>query len=111
MSNDQPPYHTPIYIETLRLGQLAEVTSPSSGALLDTDFMKDTERNAQQWNLDPSNIFNNEYFVKLNYDATLVLQSPTEESERAFICLQGDRNENGGIQVSVLFTFNNGCII
>ena len=101
MSNNLPPYHIPIYIETLRLGQLAEVTSPASGALLDTDYMKDTERNVQQWNLDPSNIFQNQYFVKLNYDATLVLQSPTEESERAFISLQGNRYENGGIQVSV----------
>ena len=102
MANNQPPYHTPIYLESLHLGQVAEATSPSSGSVLDTDYVKVTEASVQQWNLDPSNIYANEYFVKLNCDSTEVLQSPTEESARAFINLQGDRNENGGIQVSIL---------
>ena len=102
MANNQPPYHTPIYLESLHIGQVAEVSSPpSSGSVLDTDFVNATEASVQQWNLDPSNIYANEYFVKLNSDSTKVLQSPTEESARAFIYLQGDRNANGGIQVSI----------
>ena len=99
MANQPPPYHVPVYIEPEPLGQVAEVKSPSSGSVLDTDYIKSTEDNVQQWNLDPSEISVNEYFVKLNCNSTLVLESPLEESAQAFINIQGDRNRNGGIQV------------
>ena len=66
MANQPPPYHVPVYIEPEPLGQVAEVKSPSSGSVLDTDYIKSTEDNVQQWNLDPSEISVNEYFVKLN---------------------------------------------
>ena len=98
MAAQAPPYQTPIYIENLTLGQVAEVT----GNLLDTDYLKTAESGQQQWNLDPSDMYKNEYFIKLNSNLTQVVQSPEEESAQAFTTTQGDRNQNGGIQVWVL---------
>ena len=104
MASNQPPYHTSIYLESIQqqLRQVAEVTSPYSGSFLDTDLLNTAEASVQQWNLDPFNLPNNQFFVKLNSDLQQVLESPLDESSRAFINLQGDANRNGGIQVSTI---------
>lgn len=103
MMANTPPYHTPIYFENLSLGQVAEVTKdPSGKSYLDTDYKKPTDHSQQQWNLDPSDMSKHEYFVKLQSDDTHVLESPEEECGRAFMNLQGNRYDNGGIQVWVL---------
>ena len=99
MASETPPYHTPIYLENLSLGQVAEVTP---NFYLDTDYVNPAESSQQQWNLDPSEISRNEYFVKLNGDSTHVLESPEKEGDQAYMKIQGDRYVNHGIQVWVL---------
>ena len=95
MAAQDPPYHTPIYLENVTLGEVAEV----SGNLLDTDYENAANSGQQQWNLDPWQIPLNQYFLKLDKDTTHVVQSPEEESAQAFMALQGNANENCGIQV------------
>ena len=63
--DQSPPYHTPIYLESAQLGQVAEVTQDDSSGnrFLDTDYMNAAESAKQQWNLDPSDMSRNEYSV------------------------------------------------
>ena len=96
---DLPPYHEPVYIAPSAVGQVAEVESAISDSVLRTGYIKPPGATVQQWNIDPSEIDKQEFFVKLNSKPTLVLESPVEDGARAFINLQGDRYENGGIQV------------
>lgn len=99
MATQAPPYHTPIYLENVALAsEVAEV----SGSLLDTDYVNAADSSQQQWNLDPWQMPQDQYFLKLNKDSSHVVQSPQEESARAFMALQGDVNQNGCIQVWVL---------
>ena len=97
-----PPYHVPIYMIPDNVpGQVAQAESPSSGSAVDTGYIKPPGVKSQQWNIDPSVLDKNEFFVKLNSDSSLVLEAPENEADSAFINTQGDRNVNGGIQVWV----------
>ena len=98
MATQVPPYHTPIYLENVALAEVAEV----SGNLLDTDYVNPADSGQQQWNLDPWQIPQDEYFLKLCKDSSNVVQSPEEESAQAFMCTQGNAIDNCGIQVWVL---------
>ena len=98
MAVQAPPYHTPIYLESVSLGQVAEVF----GDLLDINGVNPADKDQQQWNLDPWQMQKNQYFLKLNKDTTMVVQSPEEEQAQAFMAVQGDATLNGGIQVWVL---------
>ena len=93
-----PPYHTPIYLENVALAEVAEVT----GSLLDTDYLNPADSDQQQWNLDPWQIQQDQFFLKLNKDTSCVVQTPEEESAQAFMKIQGDVYHNHGIQVWVL---------
>lgn len=103
MSN-VPPYHVPVYVKNVLVSsEVAEVTvDASNNRRVDVDYFNPSAVAQQQWNLDPWNLDKNEFFLKLNSDSTHVLQSPIQEGEQAFMCLQGDFYKNGGIQVWVV---------
>ena len=78
---------------------MAEVESASRGTVLRTGNMYTHHTVTQHWNIDPSHIEKNEFFVHLNSDSTLVLESPANGGGRVFINEQGNRDINGGSQV------------
>ena len=97
---DVPPYQRPVYIAPVAIGlQVAQAESAKPNSVLRTGYINPPGATVQQWNIDPSDISKQEFFVKLNSDSTLVLQSPVEDGASAFIATQGDRYRNGGIQV------------
>ena len=98
-----PPIHVPVYLEPVPLGlqQVAEVKSTAVDSVLDTGYKNPAEAQLQQWWIDPSIEEESQYFVHLNDSVNHphVLQSPEQDGNRCFINEQGDRHENGGIQV------------
>lgn len=102
MAQNTPPYHVPVYIAPVNLsGQVAEVSSPSSGSDLHTGYPNPPGETTQQWNIDPFDISSNQYFIKLNSKSNLVIQSSEDEYIPAFLAVQGDRYANQGIQLWV----------
>ena len=103
MAESNPPYHTPVYIKNVLTDEVLEVTQDSSGnRVLDVDIENSAASSWQVWNLDPWQMDQNQYFVKLNDDSSSVVNPPQEEGGQAFMKLQGDVNRNGGIQVWIL---------
>lgn len=98
-----PPIHVPVYLESVPLGlqQVAEVKSTAVYSVLDTGYKNPAEPRLQQWWIDPSEEEESQFFVHLNDSEghPHVLQSPEQDGYRCFINEQGDRTENGGIQV------------
>ena len=104
---DWPPYQVSVYISPVALKeQVLEVQNPIAGAPTFTSLRHPPEGN-QQWNIDPSQITRNEFFVKLASNTTLVLQSP-ESPGPVTLELQGDRTINGGIQVWIFENYQPG---
>ena len=104
--DDVPPYQVPVRIAPVAVGQVALVASPNSGARLITNYVH-KPFDVQIWNIDPSNIANKEYFIKLQFHKHLVIESP-ETPGPVFIKTQGDRFINGGIQVWIFEEVENG---
>ena len=106
MAEGNPPYHTPVYIKNVPTGELLEVTQDSSGnRVLDVDVVNPAASSSQVWNLDPWNMYQNQYFVKLYDDASHkgdVVNPPQEEGGQAMMKLQGDANRNDRLQVWIL---------
>ena len=70
-----------------------------TSSVLDTGYKNPAEARLQQWWIDPWIEEESQFFVHLNEDHSKVLQSPEQDGYRCFINEQGNRWENGGIQV------------
>ena len=102
LPGDVPPLQSPVVIVPVSLVKdqmVIEAHSMDPEAILFTNDLGGTVE-LQQWFIVPSNISANEFFVKMYYEKGMVIESP-QVSGQAFINIQGDRIENGGIQVWV----------
>ena len=61
----------------------------------------------QEWIITPFKKSANQYFIKLSSNPNLVIESP-ETPDRGFTQVQGDVNENGGIQLWELVRTGSG---
>ena len=95
-----PPYGKSVYLLPASLeSQVVEAETASAKSDLDTGYKSPVVRRNQRWFIDPSILDQNQFFVHLDSDRTLVLQSPEENGGNIFLNLQGDRYVDGGIQV------------
>jgi len=100
-TQQSPPYSKSVYLlpAALESQQVVEAESASAKSDLDTGYKSPADANLQRWFVDPSILDENQFFVHLDYNHALVLQSPEEDGANCFLCEQGDRYLNGGIQV------------
>ena len=96
-----PPYSKSVYLlpAALESQQVAEAESAVAKSDLDTGYKSPVDPKLQRWFIDPSILDQNQFFVHLDSDFALVLESPEEDGGNCFINTQGDRYLNGGIQV------------
>ena len=96
-----PPYSKSVYLlpAAFESQQVVEAESAVAKSDLDTGYKSPDDQRNQRWFIDPSILDQNQFFVHLDSDFTLVLESPEEDGGNIFLNLQGDRYENGGIQV------------
>ena len=100
-TQQSPPYSKSVYLlpATLESQQVVEAESAVAKSDLDTGYKSPVDQSHQRWFIDPSILDQNQFFVHLDSDHTLVLESPEENGGNCFINVQGDRLDNGGIQV------------
>ena len=99
-----PPWgpNVEVYLEPVtELQQVAEVKSTAYRSDLDTDYKNPADTQRQLWNIDASDQYKGEFFVHLNSVRTSALTTPEQDGGNSYIDIQGNRWENGGIQVWV----------
>ena len=100
-TQQSPPYSKSVYLlpAALESQQVVEAKSAVAESDLDTGYKSPVDQNLQRWVIDPSILDQNQFFVHLESDFTLVLESPEEDGGNCSIKTQGNRYQNKGIQV------------
>ena len=98
-----PPYHTKIYFEVVDNNLLVISRESDSSNNLETRYKASHLPN--QFELDPSNWYRNEYFIKLDYGT--VFQSPDTAGSGVFLATHLGSINSGGSQVWVFESLGN----
>ena len=93
----KPPLHTKIYFEVVDNNLLVISRESDSSNILETRYKASQLPN--QFEIDPSNWFRNEYFIKLDYGT--VFQSPDTAGSGVFLATHLGSINSGGSQVWV----------